>query len=99
MNVLCQFFLFYYRFDLCGQREPAEDDESDPTSVSQRQRDNPAVCHLNSFRGGGRSAMKTSEEEADRTSEAKSGERNVMLRQNCNHGIIIIIIISWQDAR
>ncbi|TNN73469.1 hypothetical protein EYF80_016259 [Liparis tanakae] len=31
------------RFDLCGQREPGEDDKSDPTSESQRLRDNPAV--------------------------------------------------------
>lgn len=40
-------------FDLCGQSEPREDDKSDQTSMSQRLRDNPAVCHLNSFSGGG----------------------------------------------
>lgn len=38
--------------DLCGQSEPREDDKSDQSKVSQRLRDNPAVCHLNSFSGG-----------------------------------------------
>lgn len=38
--------------DPCGQIEPREDDKSDHSRVSQRLRDNPAVCHLNSFGGG-----------------------------------------------
>ncbi len=72
---------YFCSFDLCGQSEPREDDKSDQTSMSQRLRDNPAVCHLNSFRGGGCIAGKKSKE-ADRTSdrgETKRGERNVWL--------------------
>lgn len=51
--ICCKFY--FCSFDLCGRSKPREDDKSDQTSVSQRLRDNPAVCHLNSFRGGGSS--------------------------------------------
>lgn len=58
---LCPFLLFYggcfanflyCRSDPRGQTEPREDDKSDHSRVSPRLRDNPAVCHLNSFGGG-----------------------------------------------
>lgn len=38
--------------DPCGQIERREDDKSDHSRVSPRLRDNPALCHLNSFGGG-----------------------------------------------
>lgn len=67
------FFLFRSS-DPCGQTEPREDDKSDHSRVSPRLRDNPAVCHLNSFGGGRALAGGKMSEGADRTIETAGRE-------------------------
>lgn len=82
-SMRCKFY--FCSFDLCGQSEPREDDKSNPTSVSQRLRDNPAVCHLNSFRGGGSSPARRAKQRIGRLKQRQeSRKRNGRLTYNCN---------------
>lgn len=60
--------------DPCGQIEPREDDKSDHSRVSPRLRDNPAVCHLNSFGGGRVLAQGKMSQGADRSAETGGRE-------------------------
>lgn len=93
--IVCFFYsckFYFCSFDLCGQSEPRENDKSDQTSMSQRLRDNPAVCHLNSFRRG--EGVRKESEEADRTMRwGQKVERGVW----CWYETVITVLITDKD--
>ena len=90
VKVVLKFF-YFCSFDLCGQSEPRADDKSDQTSMSQRLRDNPAVCHLNSFRGGGCSLGRRAKKRIGRVRQ-----RDKKWRQECaDMKLIMISYTGW----
>lgn len=88
--------------DPCGQMEPREDDKSDHSRVSPRLRDNPAVCHLNSF-GGGRALAGERWAEEQIGALRRQGERcsqelqQVLTRLSCS-GLFVFCAEECEEA-